>query len=97
MLAAMPGERHGRDGGFNMGWRRIAGRIAKVGARIKGEPEPKYQKIRYYEEEAGIFNDRELIDMYKISEQTYQRTQHEEDKWCAYGYKNELKKRGLTD
>lgn len=32
-----------------MGWRRIAGRIAKVGARIKGEPEPKYQKIRYYE------------------------------------------------
>ena len=75
MLAAMPGERHGRDGGFNMGWR----------------------KIRYYEEEAGIFNDRELIDMYKISEQTYQRTQHEEDGWCACGYRNELKKRGLTD
>ena len=56
-----------------MGWRRIAGRIAKVGARFKGEPETRYQKIRYYEEEAGIFNDRELIDMYKISEQTYQR------------------------
>lgn len=78
-----------------MGWRRIAGRIAKVGARIKGEPEPKYQKIRYYEEEAGIFNDRELIDMYKISEQTYQRTHHEEDKWWAYGYRSELKKRGI--
>ena len=78
-----------------MGWRRIAGRIAKVGARFKGEPETRYQKIRYYEEEAGIFNDRELVQMYKVTREQYKKTHHEEDKWWAYGYRSELKKRGI--
>lgn len=59
------------------------------------ENKGKEQKLEYYQNEARIFNDRELVQMYKVTREQYKKTHHEEDKWCAYGYRNELKKRGI--
>lgn len=59
------------------------------------ENKGKEQKLEYYQNEARIFNDRELVQMYKVTREQYKKTHHEEDKWWAYGYRNELKKRGI--
>ena len=36
-----------------------------------------------------------IVQMYKVTREQYKKTHHEEDKWWAYGYRNELKKRGI--
>lgn len=45
------------------------------------ENKGKEQKLEYYQNEARIFNDRELVQMYKVTREQYKKTHHEEDKW----------------
>ena len=59
------------------------------------ENKGKEQKLEYYQNEARIFNDRELVQMCTRSPVNSTKTYHEEDKWWAYGYRSELKKRGI--
>ena len=40
------------------------------------ENKGKEQKLEYYQNEARIFNDRELVQMYKVTRELYKNTHH---------------------